>query len=384
MQISSLGEILFDHTYIDFVGPISNSTSGHKYIFTAVCDLTKFLVAVPTFDCTALTAAECLLEHVLCRYNFPSRIISDNATSFTSQLIKELTHLFAIKKIFSTPYHPQANIVERAHRTLNAYLRAYTNKNKDTWSELIKYATFAYNNSIHSTTAIECHTKFIVNDIKKDLIPKHHLLLHYPRVIRAMGPPIFTSTMRFEAKHQDLKKIVQKTNNFKNINKTIAEKNQTLMSLHVNRYCDEIEIGSTIDSFENNDDFDLYKSYGLVLKGNKVLIKCLKLNNIVYKPKLLLLHDSLFYEISMILESSDGHFFLCEHSFRVKQLDLFTHSLILEFNERCSRAINMNVLLNKSSYQKMFVRGNARVICETLSQIKLAPNANATLSEIFD
>lgn len=157
MQISSLGEALFDHTFIDFVGPISNSTEGHKYIFTAVCDLTKFLVAVPTKDCTALTAAECILEHIICRYNFPSRLISDNATSFTSQLIKELTNLFLIKKIFTTAYHPQSNIVERTHRVLNSYLRAFTAKNKDEWHQLLKYATFVYNNTIHSTTGYTPH-----------------------------------------------------------------------------------------------------------------------------------------------------------------------------------------------------------------------------------
>lgn len=84
-------------------------------------------------------------------------MISDNATSFLSQIIKELTQLFSIKKVFTTPYHPQANIVERSHRTLNAYLRAFTSKSKDDWDELLKFATFAYNNSIHSTTGYTPH-----------------------------------------------------------------------------------------------------------------------------------------------------------------------------------------------------------------------------------
>lgn len=157
MEISSLGESLFDHTYIDFVGPISQSTGGHKYIFTAICDLTTFLVAVPTTDSTAITAAECLLENILCRYNFPSRLISDNASDFTSKIIRELSNLFMIKKIFTTPYHPQANIVERTHRTLNAYLRAFTTKNRDEWHALLKYATFAYNNTIHTVTGFTPH-----------------------------------------------------------------------------------------------------------------------------------------------------------------------------------------------------------------------------------
>lgn len=143
---------------IDFVGPISpQSSDGHKYIFTATCDLTKFIIAVPTFDCTALTTAECLIEHIFLRYNFPSRLISDNASNFNSQVIKEINNLFKIRKIFTTPYHPQGNIVERSHRTLNSYLRAFTEKNRDTWHFILKYATFAYNNSVHSTTGFTPH-----------------------------------------------------------------------------------------------------------------------------------------------------------------------------------------------------------------------------------
>lgn len=158
MQISSLGEILFDHTYMDFVGPISPpSAEGHKYFFTATCDLTKYMIAVPTRDCSAITTADCLLEHVLLRYNFPSRLISDNASNFNSKVIQELTKTLQIKKIFTTPYHPQSNIVERSHRTLNSYMRAFSSKNRDNWHFLLRFAMFAYNNSIHTTTGFTPH-----------------------------------------------------------------------------------------------------------------------------------------------------------------------------------------------------------------------------------
>lgn len=158
MQISSLGDILFDHTYVDFVGPISPpSADGHKYIFTATCDLTKYMVAVPTRDCSAITTAESLLENILLKYNFPSRLISDNASNFNSKVIHELAKTLQIRKIFTTPYHPQSNIVERGHRTLNAYLSAFSSKNRDNWHHLLKYAMFAYNNAIHTTTGYTPH-----------------------------------------------------------------------------------------------------------------------------------------------------------------------------------------------------------------------------------
>lgn len=158
MHISSLGEILFDHTYMDFVGPISPvGLDGHKYIFTATCDLTKYMIAIPTEDCSAITTANCLLEHVLLKYNFPSRLISDNASNFNSKVIHELSKTLQIKKIFTTPYHPQSNIVERGHRTLNSYLRAFSSKNRDDWHLLLKFAMFAYNNTVHSSTGFTPH-----------------------------------------------------------------------------------------------------------------------------------------------------------------------------------------------------------------------------------
>lgn len=157
MEITSQGQMLYDHTFIDFVGPILPSVNNNKYLFTAICDLTKFLVIVPTEDCTALTAAKCLLEHVICRYNFPSRLISDNATSFTSKVIQELTKLFGIKKIFATCYHAQSNKVERSHRFISSFIRAFIKSNKNDWDELVKFAAFVYNNTVHSTTGMPPH-----------------------------------------------------------------------------------------------------------------------------------------------------------------------------------------------------------------------------------
>ncbi|XP_055308499.1 uncharacterized protein LOC129572548 [Sitodiplosis mosellana] len=141
MQITSTGNSLFDHTYMDFVGPLPE-TEG---------------VAIPTKDCTAQVTAECLLEHVILRYNFPSILSSDNAKGFHAKVLKKVNSLLSIKRTFSTPYHPSSNIVERQHRTLNAYLRAYSEENDVLWDKQLKYGTFVYNNTVHSTTGFTPH-----------------------------------------------------------------------------------------------------------------------------------------------------------------------------------------------------------------------------------
>lgn len=275
MQISSLGDCLFDHTFIDFVGPISPiSTDGHRYIFTAICDITKFLIAVPTKDCTALTSAYCLIENIFLRYNFPTRLISDNASNFNSIVIKEISNLFKAKKVFTTPYHAQSNIVERSHRTLNAYLRAFTAKNNDIWHELLKYATFAYNNSIHSTTGYTPHELahgFRIQIPNNLLKPK--LIYNYDCLADNIRNHI-AKTLEIAKEH-----LTKKKNNNKhyydnktreldiNINDLILLKNQTKINKFQDIYSGPYRVIDTSDSY-----IQIMKN-GKPMKVHKNLIK---------------------------------------------------------------------------------------------------------------
>lgn len=143
LQITSTGTKPFEHIFIDYVGPISpdgiDGDKIYKYIFMATCDLTKYVIAIPTENCTAETTANCLVDHVILKYDFPKILTSDNASYFTSDLFKEVNKKLKIKQIFSTPYHPQSNIVERVNRVLNQYMRAFATDDK--WFEMLPYAS---------------------------------------------------------------------------------------------------------------------------------------------------------------------------------------------------------------------------------------------------
>ncbi|XP_022111534.1 uncharacterized protein LOC110990748 isoform X2 [Acanthaster planci] len=65
---------------------------------------------------------------------------------------------------------------------------------------------------------------------QRNLTPKQHFMLHYPRAIRYLGPLVQYSSMRFEAKHRQFKKWANACNNFKNIAKTVATKHQQAQS----------------------------------------------------------------------------------------------------------------------------------------------------------
>ena len=58
------------------------------------------------------------------------------------------------------------------------------------------------------------------------ITPTFHYIIHYPSIIRKLGPLRSLWCMRFEAKHQYFKRISQRIFNFKNIAKSLANRHQ--------------------------------------------------------------------------------------------------------------------------------------------------------------
>lgn len=77
-------------------------------------------------------------------------------------------------------------------------------------------------NIVKLDNLIEKHLFFIVNELNVDLVPKHHMLVHYPESIRKMGPPIYNWMMRVESKHKQFTDMVKRTSNFVNLPKSVT------------------------------------------------------------------------------------------------------------------------------------------------------------------
>lgn len=77
---------------------------------------------------------------------------------------------------------------------------------------------------------IKDHLSLYQEVFKLRLTPKQHFLVHYPRVIRLLGPLSQFSSMKFEAKHKPLKRIAKTCNNFMRIEKTVAKGHQMSQS----------------------------------------------------------------------------------------------------------------------------------------------------------
>ena len=102
-------DVPFHRVAVDLIGPITPvSENENRYIFTVVDYATKYpeAVALPKIETERI--AEALLD-VFSRVGFPSEILSDKGSQFTSDLMKEVCRLISLKELFTTPYNPKCN-----------------------------------------------------------------------------------------------------------------------------------------------------------------------------------------------------------------------------------------------------------------------------------
>lgn len=175
------------------------------------------------------------------------------------------------------------------------------------------------------------HLTYILEILHLQLLPKHHLVTHYPNICREMGPPVYMNMLRFEAKHKALKTIAKRGNNYINITKTISVRHQAELIYNGFTYCDEIDCGKI--TRRNIEDFNLQEKeiVSEILLKDDILceIQWFKINNFTFKKELAILHEKHFHEIDKILIIDDKYYLLCI-CLEFKKFDSFTHSLIVE------------------------------------------------------
>jgi transposase InsO family protein len=143
----------FQRVCMDFVGPMTTSNRGHKYILTVQCSFTRWLEAFPCRSATADIVAKILEKDIFCRFGIPEKLHSDQGTQFTSRLMKEVGQQLGIQITTTPTYNPRSNPVERSHRTIGMSLRALLQQRKvKDWDLALACTTFAMNTTINRST----------------------------------------------------------------------------------------------------------------------------------------------------------------------------------------------------------------------------------------
>lgn len=151
MKITTTATEPFEKLFMDIV-VLPESEWGNKYGLVIQDDLTRYLIVACMENQEAQTVAKTFVENVICKFGSPQELVTDQGTNFMSSLMKNICKILKIKKLNTSAYHPQANLVERSNRELKTYLRQFVGEKPRIWDQLIPYFTFEYNTTLNSST----------------------------------------------------------------------------------------------------------------------------------------------------------------------------------------------------------------------------------------
>ena len=112
----------FDEIALDIIGPLPRSKHGNRFALTAICMASRWPEVYPLRDTKAESIVDGLIEF-LTRNGIPSKILTDQGSQFTSEVMTQTCQRLGITHITTVPYRPQGNgILERFHGTLKPLL----------------------------------------------------------------------------------------------------------------------------------------------------------------------------------------------------------------------------------------------------------------------
>lgn len=202
--------------------------------------------------------------------------------------------------------------------------------------------------------------------IFKDVITiKSHLLLHYPNIIREMGPIAHMSSIRMESKHKSLKDLQKPSANFKNVSFSIATKHQENLVFMVDTYSDNLAMG--VQRTLNEVDLMNFRHILASYDQTKIqTIDWLKYNGYRYIRKLLISVENHLYEIHEILIINDEIFFVGS-KYEVILFDIFLQSFKVQSSEqRIFELIHFLDLKNKKPFSIKRINDDKYVLDETI------------------
>ena len=140
----------FDTVYMDFWQCRYNDKSYS--VLTLIDQLTKWAECAIVPDQTAPSAALAFLRSWVYRFGVPAMVMSDRDPAFIQQVFSRLSARLGIKRLKSTPYHPEGNAtIESFHTTLSTGLRSIDQATIP-FDEALELVLFGYRATIHGTT----------------------------------------------------------------------------------------------------------------------------------------------------------------------------------------------------------------------------------------
>ncbi|GMH26979.1 hypothetical protein Nepgr_028822 [Nepenthes gracilis] len=104
---------------LDLLGPFPIATGQRKFIIRGIDYFTKWVETVPLAKITEHNTLEFLRQNIVCRFDVPEVIVTDNGTQFSEKRFTKYCTSLGVKLVHTLVAYPQANgHVEVTNRTL--------------------------------------------------------------------------------------------------------------------------------------------------------------------------------------------------------------------------------------------------------------------------
>lgn len=186
-----------------------------------------------------------------------------------------------------------------------------------------------------------------------NLKPKHHFMVHYPNILKQIGPLANISSMRFEAFHKTFKDTAKTTNCRKNLLHTLVVKNQFQVSEFLNTFesfFEKIIYSPLIEK----DPMTLYNKYNYYYPVKRLFIlKWVEYESIRYTADMVIQCDisadelSIFCLIKEIYLVDEKICFCCEKLYNLG-FDSHFHGYVVE-NKTSNIICNIKEITSKKT-----------------------------------
>ena len=107
-----------------------------KFLVVGIDYFTKLVEAESLASITQQNVKNFVWKSILCRFEVPRVLVSDNGRQFDNALFRDFCEHFGIQNHYSSPAHPQANSqAEVANQSLLKIIKTRLEGAKGVWSD---------------------------------------------------------------------------------------------------------------------------------------------------------------------------------------------------------------------------------------------------------
>lgn len=200
------------------------------------------------------------------------------------------------------------------------------------------------------------------------LTPKHHILIHYPTVIRKMGPVIHMWAMRMESKHKNFTDHARTLHCFKNVSHSLSTRHKDLASLESYEYKNEIKESILQKRLGKCSNFHLFNRLNIIEcipeGANASVLKFLEINSYKYGKGFMLIRKNVALEIIEIVQTET--FLLICSKYEMISFDSEFNGIAIKKKENKLMIIDLAAQQNKRTYTKYQLNNRLLLIADTL------------------